>query len=185
MAPSAEVIRVDLDCIAQDATAVLDQLDPAAHRLLAEVPLRSRVLDIGCGVGTFARELASKRGARVTAIDSAPHNIEIARTHTRATLGIDYRVADFMELSPRGFDVVVAIDALDTLPVTAPQRIASAVLPGGQVLIAGRARQCGIVWWLLGRPVADVRAVLRAAMPGVRVRRHLGGRYTAIWRKPR
>jgi hypothetical protein len=33
-------------------------------------------------------------------------------------------------------------------------------------------------------PLHEIRATLRAALPGVVVRRHLGWRYTAIWRKP-
>src|SRR5690606_6787921 len=99
--------RADFDRIASHAPA--DSLEPAARRLLAQVPLRSRVLEIGCGTGQFARELATRRGARVTAIDLAPRMIDVARVRTRDSLGIDFRVADFLELSPRGFDVAVAI----------------------------------------------------------------------------
>ncbi len=215
MPPSADVIRADFDRIAGHSRSQPDRLEPAAQRLLREVPLRSRVLEIGCGTGALARELASKRGARVTAIDLSPRMIDVARTRTQASLGIDYRVHDFMELSPRGFDVVVAVNTLHHLPLAAAAtRIASAVVPGGLVLIADLFDARGIaelpynaLSWLLRQPerhddelaaawqhhgehetqlpLSNIRTTLRAAMPGVRVRRRLGWRYTAIWRSRR
>lgn len=214
MPPSAEVIRADFDRIATHTRASAEAVEPAARRLVAEVPLRSRVLEIGCGTGLFARELATRRGARITAIDLAPRMIDVARVRTGASLGIDYRVADFMELSPRGFDVVVAINTLHHLPLAiAAERMASAVVPGGLVLIAdlfeargARELPYNALSWLLRQPHAhapdlatawqehgthdelmplhEVRATLRRAMPGVSVRRHLGWRYTAVWRSP-
>jgi 2-polyprenyl-3-methyl-5-hydroxy-6-metoxy-1,4-benzoquinol methylase len=214
MLPSADVIRADFNRIAGHSTVAADQVEPAAQRLLSEVPLRSRVLEIGCGTGTFARELASKRGARITAIDLAPRMIDVARVRTAQNLGVDYRIADFMELSPRGFDVIVAINTLHHLPLAiAVERMAQAVVPGGLVLIADLFAARGVgelpyngLSWLLRKPrVTDpelvaawdahgqhdehqplraIRARLRSALPGVVVRRHLGWRYTAIWHKP-
>ncbi|HEY5926534.1 MAG TPA: methyltransferase domain-containing protein [Kofleriaceae bacterium] len=213
MLPSADVIRADFDRIANHSTAA-DRLEPAAQRLVAEVPLRSRVLEIGCGTGAFARELASKRGARITAVDLAPRMIDVARVRTNANLGIEYRVADFMDLSPRGFDVAIAINTLHHLPLAvAAERMAQSVLPGGLVLIADLFDARGLgelpyngLSWLLRQPrerdpqlvaawdehwqhdahlpLREIRATLRGVLPGVSVRRHLGWRYTAMWRKP-
>src|SRR5574338_1223151 len=165
MPPSAEVIRADFDRIATHARGSAEAVEPAARRLIAEVPLRSRVLEIGCGTGLFARELATRRGARVTAIDLAPRMIDVARVRTGASLGIDYRVADFMELSPRGFDAVVAINTLHHLPLAAAaERMASSVVPGGLVLIADlfdargvRALPYNALSWLLRQPNAHDR----------------------------
>jgi 2-polyprenyl-3-methyl-5-hydroxy-6-metoxy-1,4-benzoquinol methylase len=199
MLPSADVIRADFHRSAAQSPDVAERVEPAAQRLVAEVPLRSRVLEIGCGTGTFARELANKRGAKITAIDLAPRMIDVARVRTAANLGIDFRVADFMELSPRGFDVVVAIDTLHHLPIAvAAERMAQAVVPGGLVIITdGFARgsalelpYSGLSWLVHKQPqrgdrsLREVRAILRDALPGVAVHRHLGWRYTAIWRKP-
>jgi SAM-dependent methyltransferase len=143
MSSSVDVIRASYRLAkgvsTVDETGACDgtALDPVARRLLADVPLRSRVLEIGCGTGVFTRELASKRGARITAIDVAPRMIDVARVRTRASLGIEYCVADFMELSPRGFEVAIAIDALQTLPLAdAAARMAQAVVPGGLVVAA-------------------------------------------------
>ena len=214
MLPSADVIRADFDRIASHSTKAADRLEPTAQRLIAEVPLRSRVLEIGCGTGAFARELVAKRGARLTAIDLAPRMIDVARVRTNANLGIDYRVADFMDLSPRGFDAVIAINTLHHLQLAiAAERMAQSVVPGGLVLIADLFDARGIgelpyngLSWLLRQPHAqdpalgaawdehwqhdehlplrEIRATLRAALPGVAVRRHLGWRYTAMWRRP-
>jgi 2-polyprenyl-3-methyl-5-hydroxy-6-metoxy-1,4-benzoquinol methylase len=214
MLPSADVIRADFDRIASHSTRAAEAIEPAAQRLIPEVPLRCQVLEIGCGTGAFARELASKRGARITAIDLAPRMIDVARVRTNANLGIEYRVADFMELSPRGFDVVIAINTLHHLPLAvAAERMAQSVVPGGLVLIADLFDARGLgelpyngLSWLLRQPrnqdpklvaawdehwqhdehlpLRQIRATLRAALPGVSVRRHLGWRYTAMWRRP-
>jgi 2-polyprenyl-3-methyl-5-hydroxy-6-metoxy-1,4-benzoquinol methylase len=218
MLPTADVIRADFDRIAacsRDLTEdERDALEPAASRLIAEVPLRSRVLEIGCGAGAFARELATKRGARVTAIDLSPRMIDVARVRTPDSFGIEYRVADFMALSPRGFDVVVAVNTLHHLPLAdAGARLASAVVPGGNVLVSDLFAARGLVelpyngisWLLRSRghrpspalaaawaahgkhddlqPIGEVRWLLGTAMPGISVRRHLGWRYTAIWQR--
>jgi 2-polyprenyl-3-methyl-5-hydroxy-6-metoxy-1,4-benzoquinol methylase len=213
MLPSADVIRADFDRIAGHSGAVVERLEPAARRLVGAVPLRSRVLEIGCGTGAFARELASKRGAKITAIDLAPRMIDVARVRTAPNLGVDFCVADFMELSPRGFDVVVAINTLHHLPLAvAAERMAQAVVPGGLVLIADLFDARGVaelpyngLSWLLQKPRAhdpqlvaawgehwqhdehlplrEIRTALRRALPGVAVRRHLGWRYTAMWRR--
>ena len=213
MLPSADVIRADFDRIASHSSAA-DGVEPAAQRLLAEIPLRSRVLEIGCGTGAFTRELAVKRGARITAIDLAPRMIDVARVRTNPNLGIEYCVADFMELSPRGFDVVVSINTLHHLPLAvAAERMAQAVVPGGLVLIVDLFDARGVgelpyngLSWLFRKPRAhdpalaaawsehgqheeqlplrDIRAALRDALPGVSIRRHLGWRYTATWRRP-
>jgi len=214
MLPSSDVIRADFDRIAACSNEGSARLETAAQRLVAEVPLRARVLEIGCGTGMLARELATKRGAKVTAIDLSPRMIDVARVRTPGSLGIEYRVADFMSLSPRGFDVVIAINTLHHLPLgNAVARMADAIVPGGKLIVADlfTARgltelpYCGISW-LLRSPRAsqpelaaawdahwehdhiatlgEVRRELRAVLPGVTVRRHLGWRYTAIWNRP-
>jgi 2-polyprenyl-3-methyl-5-hydroxy-6-metoxy-1,4-benzoquinol methylase len=180
MPPSADVIRADFDRLAACAPAAVERLEPAVQRLVAEVPLRARVLEIGCGTGLLARELATKRGARVTAIDASPRMIDVARVRTPPSLGIEYCVADFLSLSPHGFDIVIATDSLRDLPLgDAATRMAEAVVAGGKVLIADQLTTAGLLGSL--RQFAGVRQALRAALPNAAVRRHLGRRYSAIW----
>jgi len=213
MLPSTDVIRADFDRIAACSSDVGDRLEPAAQRLVAEVPMRARVLEIGCGTGVLARELATKRGARVTAIDLSPRMIDVARVRTSTSLGIEYCVADFLALSPRGFDVVITANTLHHLPTAdAAARMGEAVVAGGKVLVADLFTARGVtalpyngLSWLM-RPsraggdlaaawnahwehdeissFAAVRRELRASLPGVAIRRHLGWRYTATWQRP-
>ena len=116
------------------------RMPPAVERLVTRAPLRSRVLEVGCGDGAVSRLLARKRGAKVTAIDLAPRSIDIARVRTSVSLGVEYRVADIMALSPYGFDVAIAVDSLrDKSLAEVATRMANAVVPGGVVLIIGIA----------------------------------------------
>lgn len=214
MVPSADVIRADFDRIAACSREQTDGLEPCVQRLVTHVPLRSRVLEIGCGTGALARQLASRRGARVTAIDLSPRMIDVARVRTSPSLGVEYHVADFLALSPRGFDVVIATNTLHHLPLEETvTRMADAVSATGTLLISDLFAARGLaelpyngLSWLVAarvpcpRPelaaawaahgehdhlpsLRAVRSAMRALLPGVSVRRHLGWRYTAIWQR--
>ena len=198
MPPSADVLTADFRLANVDSPQAVS-IDAATRALLAEVPLRTQVLDIHCGTGVLARELATKRGAKVTAIDVAPRLIDTARLRTSQTLRVDYRVADIMALTPRGFDIAIAVDALTDLPLAEiVDRMAGAVVSGGKVLISDRFSTHGLrsapynfLSALRGErpsdeplPLGTIRSTLRDVLPGIVVNRHLGWRYTAIWTKP-
>ncbi len=75
----------------------------------------ARVLDAGCGTGTFADCLAA-RGAEVVAVDISQTLVDLARE--RAAAGgvgpgtIEYRVGDMLDPGLGLFDWVVALDSL-------------------------------------------------------------------------
>jgi glycosyltransferase involved in cell wall biosynthesis/SAM-dependent methyltransferase len=75
-----------------------------------------RVLDIGCGNGFLARDMADKGGALVTGIDHAPENIRIARerfAHPRVTYIHGNALTDL----PAGeYETVVLSNVLEHLP---------------------------------------------------------------------
>lgn len=153
-----------------------DRVDGVARRLTAGIAMRSRVLEIGCGTGALARVLA-RRGANVTAIDRAPM-IDRARSRTPSRLGIEYRVGELQRLSPRGFDVAIAVSALHDLPLPdALARVAAAVRPGGSIVVVDRLGP----WWTT---LSEIRRVVERVLPGAVVRRHLGWRYSARWTRP-
>jgi 2-polyprenyl-6-hydroxyphenyl methylase/3-demethylubiquinone-9 3-methyltransferase len=72
-----------------------------------------QVLDIGCGAGLLAESMAAL-GARVTGVDPAQRNIEIARAHARESgLDIDYRIGSVETLADGAFDVVLNMEVVE------------------------------------------------------------------------
>jgi len=74
-----------------------------------------RVLDIGCGIGAVAFDIAERAGARVLGIDLVSGNIDAARqqhSHPR----VEYRVQDGLaSFGEQSFDVVVLSNILEHL----------------------------------------------------------------------
>jgi magnesium-protoporphyrin O-methyltransferase len=73
-----------------------------------------RLLDAGCGTGTFAIE-AARRGAQVLAIDVSPSLIKIARERSEGQApegSIIHEVGDMLDGQYGIFDHVVAMDSL-------------------------------------------------------------------------
>jgi SAM-dependent methyltransferase len=115
--------------------------------LLGPEPSGLKVLDVGCGTGIAARQIA-ERGAKVLGVEVAPRMAEIARGH-----GIDVELGAFEEWNPAGrmFDRVTSAQAwhwLD-LPV-ATGRAASVLNPGGRL---------GLIW-NCGSPPDDLADAL-------------------------
>lgn len=106
-------------------------------------PVRDlQVLDLGCGQGYFARQLAL-RGASVDAVDLSAELIAFATAHeTRQPLGIRYHrlsAADVATHWPRAsFAMVTACMSLqDMADVPGTLRAAAAVLqPGGRLVFS-------------------------------------------------
>jgi len=75
-----------------------------------------KVLDIGCGIGAVACDVAEKTGAYVVGIDLNANNIAQARqhyTHPR----VEYRVCDALrDICDGPFDVVILSNVLEHLP---------------------------------------------------------------------
>jgi SAM-dependent methyltransferase len=101
---------------------------------VSRVHAGERVLDVGCGKGELAHDLAERAGVSVVAIDVLPEKIAFARErfpHPR----VEYRHADVYRFEPSGgFDAVVLSNVLEHLAereallrrivgVTQPQRI--------------------------------------------------------------
>jgi SAM-dependent methyltransferase len=100
----------------------------------------SNVLDVGCGVGTTAIEIARRHGARVTAVDIAPLMLERASANVAAS-----DVADRVTVAPGdildldfadgAFDVVVAEAVTMFVDRSrAAGELVRVTAPGGRVL---------------------------------------------------
>lgn len=113
------------------------------HRLLLrhlQSPC-SRVLDVGCGAGAFAAELA-KRADRVDALDRCPAMIEQARRVAPAN--VTCVLADVLKepVVESAYDAIVSVCALHHMPLDeALPRLAAALRPGGVLAVVALPRQ--------------------------------------------
>jgi 2-polyprenyl-6-hydroxyphenyl methylase/3-demethylubiquinone-9 3-methyltransferase len=99
-----------------------------------------RLVDIGCGGGILSESLA-ELGAKVTAVDPAPNNIEVARRHAeRSGLDIAYRNSTAEALAEEGarFDIVVAMEVIEHVEGQSAfvATLGSLVEPGGMLFLA-------------------------------------------------
>lgn len=105
---------------------------------LAEVPPRARALDLACGTGDIAFEMAS-RGAHVTGVDVTPRMIELARRKPGGGQGrTRFLVGDMMALpfEDESFDVVTTGYGIRNVPVIEPAvaELRRVLRPGGVFL---------------------------------------------------
>jgi cyclopropane-fatty-acyl-phospholipid synthase len=106
-----------------------------------------RVLDIGCGWGSFAIHAAVERGVHVTGITLSEPQAELARKRA-AEAGVadrvDIRVEDYRQLSDDPFDAVASIGMVEHVGNVQidnyARQVARLVRPGGRVLNHGIAR---------------------------------------------
>lgn len=86
-----------------------DQPQPAVQRLVDDGAFRGDVLDVGCGSGENALELAS-RGLHVLGVDWAAAAVDMARAKAaERSLEVGFEVADAhrLELLGRSFDTIL------------------------------------------------------------------------------
>jgi cyclopropane-fatty-acyl-phospholipid synthase len=106
-----------------------------------------RVLDVGCGWGSFAMHAAANHRVSVVGITLSEPQAALARERA-AERGladrVDIRVADYRELADEPFDAVASIGMVEHVGAaqidTYAQQVARLVKPGGRVLNHGIAR---------------------------------------------
>ncbi len=137
-----------------------------------EAPGPGRVLDVGCGLGDTAEELAG-RGFEVVAFDVSPTAVEQARSRFPQSR-VTYRVADLLDLPgdlEAGFDLVVECYTLQVLPpdtrLRAVASLARALAPGGSLLVVARGREAGDALGEMPWPLTrkEIEAIATPAIP--------------------
>jgi cyclopropane-fatty-acyl-phospholipid synthase len=106
-----------------------------------------RVLDVGCGWGSFAIHAASRHGARVTGVTLSEPQAALARRKVAeggvADL-VEIRVADYREVADGPFDAVSSIGMVEHVGEERidlyARRLAALLKPGGRLLNHGIAR---------------------------------------------
>ncbi len=105
----------------------------------ARRPLEDKaVLDVGCGAGLLCEPL-SRLGGRVTGVDAAPENIEVARTHAAASgLDIDYHAGELDDQNLGAYDMVSSMEVIEHVadPAAFIRQLVERLAPGGLMLLS-------------------------------------------------
>ena len=117
---------------------LVEELTPAGT---PDAPLAGlSILDVGCGAGLLSEPLA-KLGAKMTSVDPAPVNIDVARAHAEQSgLTIDYRATTAEDLAATGatFDAVLIMEVIEHVNDRSAfvATAASMIRPGGFIFAA-------------------------------------------------
>jgi cyclopropane-fatty-acyl-phospholipid synthase len=106
-----------------------------------------RVLDVGCGWGSFVLHAATRHGVSAVGITLSEHQVELARARAReagVADRVEFRLADYREVSDGPFDAIASIGMVEhvgeeQIDVYA-QRLWSLLAPGGRLLNHGIAK---------------------------------------------
>ncbi|MHB1537334.1 MAG: class I SAM-dependent methyltransferase [Solirubrobacteraceae bacterium] len=124
--------------------AQVAKLDLVAHKL--QLNGGERVLDVGCGWGSFAIRAAREHGASVLGITLSTEQAALARERVaEAGLSdtVEIRVADYRDLREPPFDAIASIGMVEHVGETRideyARQLASMLRPGGVLLNHGIA----------------------------------------------
>jgi len=128
----------------------LEAAQEAKHELVCtKLGLRAgeRVLDVGCGWGSFALHAAQRHGVAVTGITLSEPQAALARERVAAAGladRIEIRMADYRDLAGERFDAVSSIGMVEHVGARQidayAERLAAVLAPGGRLLNHGIAR---------------------------------------------
>lgn len=152
-----------------DRLALLDEEGWTANNhyhnaLLKHVPPDcENALEIGCGTGAFARDLA-RLCKRVVALDLSSEMIRIARARSAQLANLEYQLADAMtsNLPPSHFDFVCSIATLHHLKQRELLlKMRDALKPGGVLVVLDLVQSESLFERMLDAVALGVSASLR------------------------
>ncbi len=130
--------------------STLEEAQEAKLELVcAKLGLRpgERVLDVGCGWGSFAIHAAMRHGVSVLGITLAERQAELARERVReagVTDRVEIRIADYRELTEESFDAIASIGMVEHVGEERideyARRLHARLRPGGRLLNHGIAK---------------------------------------------
>jgi cyclopropane-fatty-acyl-phospholipid synthase len=122
-----------------------EKLETVARKLALKEG--DRVLDVGCGWGSFPLWAATRHGAGVVGITLSPPQAERARQRAEAAGvadRVEIRVMDYRDLAGERFDAIASIGMVEHVGAAQidvyAQTLASLLEPGGRLLNHGIAR---------------------------------------------
>jgi len=130
---------------------VVDRIEKEVIYSYLEPRAGMKVLDVGCGTGLYALDLAS-RGLNVTGVDISRPMLEQARAKAQhAGLDIQFLEADAFQLpfNDQSFDAVIAVTVLEFAPdlSTALRETLRVLKTGGRLVVGLIGRDSD--WWRL------------------------------------
>jgi SAM-dependent methyltransferase len=139
MAQETAHVRADFDRL-----ALLEERQRWSHNdyyhsfILGQLPAPCRdVLEVGCGTGALARQIA-ERAETVLGVDLSPEMIRLARDKSRGYKNIEYRLADVLqwEWPCEAFDCIVSVATLHHMPLKPILAcMKDALRPGGRLIV--------------------------------------------------
>jgi cyclopropane-fatty-acyl-phospholipid synthase len=131
------------------ATSLAEAQDTKLELVCTKLGLQAgqRVLDVGCGWGSFVMHAASRHGVEAVGITLSEPQAELARKRV-ADAGlsdkVEIRVQDYRELAGENFDAVASIGMVEHVGEAQIDRyaeqLASMLAPGGRLLNHGISR---------------------------------------------
>lgn len=99
----------------------------------------STILDLGCGEGSFLRELRRAGYTHVAGVDRSPEQVAIAAQHGESGVRLGDIMDEARDLPAASHDVIISFDVLEHLRreevLTLGEHVLRALRPGGRWLI--------------------------------------------------
>lgn len=118
-----------------------------------------RVLDVGCGTGNFAREVAKKDAKYVLGIDYADEAIKIAEKNNKEK-NLKFKKLDVIKLDEK-FDIIVSIGTIEHMdnPIKIIKKLKSCLNKNGKIILTTpnwtnpRGYVLMTLWFLFNAPI--------------------------------